>query len=165
VGGLERSLHLAESLAARGLTSGDPASHAVADTVALLLGLAAALLGWLLPVVGLLPQRAGVALLVTGGAVAIGALLRRGRRMPHTDFRPAPWRWSDTLVALAAWAPVALAAAGMDGRAALAWLPYPALELPPAPVSPVLALAGLALPAVVLGTVGRRVRHAAPAAP
>ena len=68
-------------------------------------------------------------------------------------------------MALAAWAPVALAAATLDGRAALAWLPYPVLELPPAPVGLVLALAGLALPAVVLGTVGRRVRQSAPAAP
>lgn len=151
VGGLERALTLAESLSARGLV-GEPAAPGGrwSDPLLLALGLAALLVGWLAPVLGLLSGLAGGFAVLAGMALVVGTLVRRGRRLPHTDYRPAPWRVTDSAVVLAAWLPLALALLWPAGRLALAWLPYPALVLSPPPPPLALALVGLAAPAVVL---------------
>ena len=112
--------------------------------------MAALLVGWLAPVLGALSGLAGGLVVLGGMALVVWTLVRRGRRLPHTDYRPAPWRARDSAVVLAAWLPLALALLWPAGRLALAWLPYPALVLSPPPPLLVLALIGLAAPAVVL---------------
>jgi energy-coupling factor transporter transmembrane protein EcfT len=152
VGGLERALTLAESLTARGLV-GVPAASGGRwpDTLLLVVGVAAMLLGWLVPVVTGLSGRAGGLVVLAGMVPIVWTLARRGRRLPHTDYRLAPWRATDSLVVLLAWLPLMLALVDSAGRLALAWLPYPALDLSPPPPMLVLALVGLAAPALVLG--------------
>jgi energy-coupling factor transport system permease protein len=149
VGGLERALALAESMTARGLAPA-AAPPTPAARLGLLAGVGALLSGWLAPAVGVLAWPAGLSLCAVGVILVAGTLRALARRLPHTDYRRAPWRAGDSLVALAAWATVALGLATPAGRAALAWLPYPALSWPPLPVGLALSLAGLALPAWLL---------------
>ncbi len=149
VGGLERALVTAESLAARGLVPARGAPR-LAVRLGLLVGMTAVVVGLVAPAMGWVPSLGSQALVVAGGGLVVAAVARQGRRLPHTDFHATRWRWSDGAVLLAAWLPVVAGLVLPGGRAALAWLPYPSLVPPPLPPALALALAGLAAPAGIL---------------
>ncbi len=144
IGGLERALQLAESIAARGFAGTDQPRRPLLLRAALVAGLALLLVGWLLLIAwGLDP--AGQALLVLGAGLLIGALWRAGRRVPRTHYRRLRWSGSDSLVLLGATALIAalvLPVPGID-RSVLAYYPYPRLRLPL--FDPALGLATLGL--------------------
>jgi energy-coupling factor transport system permease protein len=153
VGGLERAMRLSESMVARGFGStGDEASRPV-EQLALIGGLLAAVAGWFVVV---WRGGAGWLLLLTGVAAMAAVVLARGRRARRTHYRQEPWRAVDVLLAgtaLVTLAVVALPWSFVD-RGTLAWTPYPRLALPPLDWLVMLALAGLALPALWAGFSG-----------
>jgi len=136
-GGMERAVGLAESLAARGMDLSAPLP--LRWRLVVLAGVAGSAGGWLGRETGFLAPAFGAAATVAGMIVLGGALLALGRQAPRTDYRPARWGWTDTVVALAAWLPAASWFASPGARAAMAWSPYPALSWPP--IDPWLALA------------------------
>ncbi len=141
IGGLERALQLAEAMTARGFASQSEAlSFRERATIvgALLLLLA----GWLLQLGWGID--AGYALMALGGGIVAHALWRAGRRVPHSNYRPAPWQARDWLMlgmALLALLPVV--PLPWAARRTLFYYPYPALTLPA--FDPLVAMALLAL--------------------
>ncbi len=147
VGGLERSMHLADTLAARGLAGRSPARRG--DRALFTAGLALLAGGWLGAGLGWLPGPAGPALLILGGLATLAALARAGRRQPRSAWRAARWRRRDSLVCLAAWLPLALRLIHPATRADWAWSPFPALDWPALGPALAVALLGPALPALL----------------
>lgn len=151
IGGLERALQLAEALASRGFASAAPSTHAIASRLAIVAGLAALLVGWLLLLVWG-QQLSGPLLMVGGGGILCAAVWQAGRRTPRTRYRRPRWATSDSAIvigALVAAAAFLLPVPGVD-RSVLAYYPYPLLTLPG--FDPLLGIATLGLvgPAVVL---------------
>ena len=177
VGGLERSMRLADTLAARGLAGRPGASRL--GRLLLVAGLLLLAAGWLAPELalarGLAPDAAGGPLsasgqgilaggglmLVAGATAMLGAIALGGRRQPFTAWRPARWTWRDMLVCLGAWLPLLLRLVDAGTRRDMAWSPYPALAWPALGPALALALLGPALPLVA----PRLARAGRPAAP
>lgn len=157
IGGLERALQLAESMAARGFAGmhqREYASVAAEQTTTRLLmivGLSMLLTGWLLLLAWGI-QWLGVPLMLAGAALLLGRLWWLGRRVRRTHYRQLHWTASDTAVLIGAVVTLAAYLLPVLGssRAALFYYPYPALQLPP--FDPILGFAtlGLAWPAVAL---------------
>jgi energy-coupling factor transport system permease protein len=149
VGGLERAMRLSETMVARGFGSTNHEPSRPVEQLVLIGGLLAAVAGWLIVV-----WRGGAGwLLLLVGVAAIGAvLLGRGRRARRSNYRRQPWRRID--VALTGTAILALAVVAFPwsfvDQGTLAWTPYPRLSLPPLDWLVVLALGGLALPALLV---------------
>ncbi|MCB0216037.1 MAG: ATP-binding cassette domain-containing protein, partial [Chloroflexi bacterium] len=162
VGGLERAMHLADTLAARGLAGRPDASRPgrlllaagllllaagwLVPELALLRGPAAPVVGGPLPAFGQAFLADGRLMLIAGAAAMLGAIALGGRRQPFTAWRPARWTWRDTLVCLAAWLPLLLRLVDAGTRGDMAWSPYPALAWPTLGPGLALALLGPALP-------------------
>ncbi len=146
VGGLERSMNLAESMTARGLTA--PLTPSPWGRLAFVSGLLAVAAGWLGSSVGRIPSTAGLTLVAFGLAIAATVLVVLGRHAGFTHYRHTPWRHRDTLTALGALLPVAAILLVPAARESLAFSPYPELAVPM--VDPWLAasLLGLAAPAL-----------------
>lgn len=148
VGGLERAMRLSEAMVARGFgSSSDEASHP-AEQLALIGGLIAAVTGWFLVV---WRGGAGWLLLLAGIAAMAAVVLVRGRRAPRTNYRPQPWRAVDVALVFTALLALAIIALPLPfvNRSTLAWSPYPKLTLPPLHWAVVVALAGMATPALL----------------
>lgn len=148
VGGLERAMRLSETMVARGFGSvGDEASRPV-EQLLLIAGLVAAVAGWFVVV---WRDGSGWLLLLAGLAIMTGVVVARGRRARRTRYRAQPWRVVDVLVVASAVVALAMVALPWPfvNRATLAWTPYPRLALPPLDWPVVLALAGLAAPALL----------------
>ena len=155
ISGLERALQLAEAMTARGFAASDGAERYTPTRVAVVGGLTALLSGWLLRLVWG-KDLLGWALMGAGGALIVGVLWLIGRRTPHTNYRPRPWRGRDSVVAAAAALVVgAFALPGLN-RAALVYYPYPRLGLPGFDPLVGVATLGLLAPAVFLFAVQQR---------
>jgi energy-coupling factor transport system permease protein len=158
VQGLERSIQLAESMAARGFAGGNrPTSRrdSLVFRSMMVAGLAALLAGWLLVLVwgqGLLGR-----LLMAGGGGALAVnLWAAGRRVRRTHYRQPSWRVRDSMVLIGVaivMAVLFLPLPGVD-RAALAYYPYPLFRLPR--FDPVLGFATLGLAWPALGALNDR---------
>jgi energy-coupling factor transporter transmembrane protein EcfT len=149
VGGLERSMHLAESMAARGLLP--ESSRPVWGPLLFLAGMAMTAAGWLASSLGLISGGAGLLLGCSGAALAILVVVALGRSAPFVSYQPTPWRTIDTIVAVAAWIPLAVAVLLPAAAAELSYSPYPRLALPgihPALAAAMIGLAAPALPAL-----------------
>lgn len=149
IGGLERSMNLAETMVARGYGASADARLALLPQAGLLASLTLALTGWLLTFWNSL---LGGMLLVLG-ILAMGFVYwRMGRRAPRTTYAQRPWQTRDWLVAGLSLSSLLLFLLPLPfvDHATLSYSPYPALTLPL--FDPVLGLAAaaLALPAVVL---------------
>ena len=145
IGGLERSLHLAEAMAARGF-AGDPLPPAERRrTQWTLVGSLGLLLGGTWLKLTAVPHAAGDLLLLGGSASLLWLLWHSGRRSPHTTYRRHPWRWGDTLTILAPLPAVVMLAAH-----AAPYTPYPTWTWPPFAPEIGLALLGFLAPMGVL---------------
>jgi energy-coupling factor transport system permease protein len=159
IGGLERAMQLAETMVARGYGAAHDVGQRGRVRLLLTVTLALAFGGWLT----LLWQRPFLGGgLLAAATLLIGALLwQMGRRTQTTRYRPARWRWPDTLLVATAVIPLALVWLPWPGldRTSLYYSPYPALSWPS--FSPLLGLglALLALPAFAVTTKTRRVFH------
>lgn len=149
IGGLERSMNLAETMVARGYGASVDARLAVGPQIGLLTGLALAFAGWLLTF--WLPW-AGWLTLALGAAAMLAVYWRMGRRSPRTVYRHKPWQMRDWVVAAGALVSLLLFLVPLPfvDRSTLNYSPYFALSLPAFDPLLGLAAAALALPAVVL---------------
>jgi energy-coupling factor transport system permease protein len=150
VGGLERAMRLSETMVARGFGSTSDEASRPAEQLLLVIGLLAAVLGWVM----VIWRGSAGWILLLGGLLAMSAVVvARGRRAKRTSYRRQQWRSIDSLLlitAIVALAVVILPWPFVD-QSSLTWTPYPVLSLPPLDWFLVLALAGLALPALVAG--------------
>ena len=172
-GGMERALQLAEAMMSRGYSStgsrgyggmgarGAASTERSAGGVWTRAGLAA---GLALFTGGLLVRLAwgyGVAgglLAGVGAVLVVASVWRAGRSVPHTVYRPAPWRSVDWLVVAGASVTAGvflLPLPGLD-RSSLFYYPYPSLEIPEFSLWIGMSTWGLLAPAVVLMAVGMR---------
>jgi energy-coupling factor transport system permease protein len=137
---LDRSLHLAASMDARGYGRRGAVTPAErrrsgALVVAGLLGVCAGLFGLLGGITG--SRALGLVMLLAGGAVAVAGMVLGGRHVQRTRYRPDPWRGAEWLVAGSglACAAVLFAVAWADPlqlTPVLQPLSWPALPLLPA---------------------------------
>ena len=141
VGGLERAVNLAEAMVARGYGATADRQQPAWMRAGMVLGLFAALGGWL---VAVWVNPAGWLLLASAVAFVLALAWRSGRRVQRTHYQQRRWLWRDTLLLLAALLPgLGLLAASSP----LSYAPYPALTPPPFDPLVGVALAMLALPA------------------
>lgn len=150
VGGLERALQLAEAMTARGFASADAPSHNVSTRLAILLGLALLVTGWLLRLVWGYSSL-GLLMLLIGVGLVAAALWRAGRRVPRTSYRPQPWTggdWAIVAGALLAVLPFVIPWPGLD-RSSIFFYPYPQVSWPAFQPQLGLAIAGLLTPALL----------------
>jgi energy-coupling factor transport system permease protein len=129
IGGLERALQLAEAMTARGFGRGVDGPRDGASRIALVLGLAALLGGWLMRLVWGW-EAAGLGLMLAGAALLVVTLWIIGRQVPRTTYRPDPWTRRDSAVVLAAVITLLVFILPGVDRAALNYYPYPKLALP-----------------------------------
>lgn len=150
VGGLERALQLAEAMIARGFASSGEGAHDTLTRLVIAQGLLTLLIGWLLRLAW--DQNIlGLALMLAGFGLVLGALWVIGRRVPHTDYRPEPWTgrdWAVVLGAAVAAAPFLLPLPGLD-KETIFYYPYPALTLPSFDLIIGVTILGLAVPALL----------------
>ncbi len=151
VGGLERAVRLAESLAARGLAPAAPPPAAARAAVAA--GWVLALLGGGATLAG--PGPLGPALLAAGFGLAGAGIVAAGAGVRRTAWRRRVWRTADTALAGAA-AAVAALALWPPTRAALAYSAFPRATWPPLDLAAVGGVALLALPAWRMTRAGGR---------
>lgn len=129
VGGLERSMSLAESMVSRGYGSTTDARLPVVIQLILLGGLIFSFVGWLLT------YQSGIwgwVLFVTGLLIIFFIVFLLGRNVKHTNYRPQPWHWQDWLIIITsiiilifAFLPVPLIE-----NSTLFYTPYPGVRLP-----------------------------------
>jgi energy-coupling factor transport system permease protein len=129
IGGLERALQMAEAMTSRGFASVEQEGQDVAPRLAMVVGLAALLGGWLMRLIWG-QDLMGSMLMFLGIGFILGVLWLAGRRYPRTVYRPAPWTGRDWVVIAGAGLVLgAFTLLGID-RTALSYYPYPALSLP-----------------------------------
>ncbi|HUS94123.1 MAG TPA: energy-coupling factor transporter transmembrane component T [Patescibacteria group bacterium] len=146
VGGLERSMRLAETMVARGYGATTHKNSSTGERLLLVLGLVAALTGWLLVLWLGWP---GWLLLASGLLAVVVILVRRGRAIRRTRYRVEVWSRRDILlvtVAIVALLAVLVPWSWVD-QSSLAYSPFQTVSLPPYDLFIGLALASLALPA------------------
>lgn len=148
-GGLERALHLAEAMTARGFAAESAGPPPWLLRLGLSLGLLAFLGGWLWRLFGE-QETIGLLLLLMGLAVIVGLLWSVGRARQHTVYRPSPWRPIDALIILAS---VGLGLAFLVpwpnfDRSSIFYYPYPRLIWPTLDAVLLLMLGGVLSPAL-----------------
>jgi len=148
IGGLERALQMAEAMTARGFASVEEARQDATPRLAMVVGLAALLSGWLLRLVWG-QEIVGSLLMLLGIGLILGTLWVAGRRFPRTIYRPSPWTGRDWIVVSGAGLILgAFLLPGID-RTALSYYPYPTLSLPQFDSVLGMATLGLLVPAFV----------------
>jgi energy-coupling factor transport system permease protein len=157
VGGLERSVGLAEAMVARGYGSVADRPFAPITAAASAFGLAALLLGWLAALFWPGAQTAGLGLVSIGALALVGGVWWAGRGVARSRYRSTSWGWREGAVVLGGVAALALLLVPLPfvDAAAAAYSPYPTASLPA--FDP---LAGLA-PASATGTRMPRSRRCA----
>ena len=148
IGGLERSMHVAETMVARGYgsTRDQPLSSATRSGV--FLGMLLLFSGWLL---SFWQVRPGWMVLITGAAVLLATIYRQNQQIKRSRYTVTRWQLTDYLVVILSIVPVALALLPIPGidQQTLVYSPYPVFAAPA--FDPVLgaAFSLLAAPAVI----------------
>lgn len=149
IGGLERAMSLAETMAARGYGATVSVRHSAALQLGLLVSLLLALGGWLLTFwIG----RVGWVMVLAGVVVLILIFARLGKQVTHTRYRPRSWNNWDSIVVICATIPFLLVFLPIPlvDRSTLYYTPYPQATLPSFDVLIGLGLATLATPAILV---------------
>ena len=126
IGGLERAMSLAEAMVARGYGSLDSARPSLWMQMGLLVGLLAALAGWL---AGQYVGWPGWLLLAAGVSLVLALVWAQGQRSVKTVYRPRPWQLADSWLVLAGLAPAIILLFIPNPQ--LAYNPYPVFTWPP----------------------------------
>jgi energy-coupling factor transport system permease protein len=147
IGGLERALQLAEAMTARGFAGTSDTEQDTTTRLAMLLGMALLLAGWLLRLVWG-QEVLGFGLLLAAISMILGALWRAGRRYPRTTYRRQPWTGWDWAVLLGAALVLAVFLLPGIDRLSLFYTPYPVLSLPAFDPWIGIAILGLLAPAL-----------------
>ncbi len=147
--GLERALHLAEAMTARGFANHPRQPNPLPVRLGLLASLLA-IVGGLALQLGRPGSASGSWLIGAGVAVLLSGFWWIGRGQPRTVYRPTPLRLADWLVSGSAVAAIGIFLAPWLDRASLFYYPYPALSLPAFQSIYGLATWGLLTPAFVL---------------
>lgn len=138
VSGLERAMDVAEAMVARGYGATDERPQSVRRQTVMLVGLAAAFLGWFLIFAGSLW---GWLLMVTGVGLLGWLVWRAGRAVTFTRYQTTTWQRADTWVIITTLIP--LLVLFWLTPTALFYTPFPQLTLPP--FQPLFGLTLLAL--------------------
>ncbi len=148
VGGLERSLNLAETMVSRGFGSTETTQQSTGARLLLGLSLVLALGGALWLAWGGLQ---GWIIVAAGVALVAAAYWLIGRNVHHTRYRPQTWTWRDTVVVVAVLVPLLLliVPGGFVDRSTLAYAPYSGSLVPQFSIILGMAWLALAAPAVV----------------
>lgn len=147
IGGLERSVNLAEAMVARGYGSTDDSSQPVAIRLALLAGLVSVLGGWVLT--GWWPW-SGWVLVVVGTLIVMVVYWQLGRLSPRTTYRARHWTIGDPFVVVfAALLLLPMLFDRLLGQSLLYYSPYPVVTLPPFHLWVGLALLLIVAPAFI----------------
>lgn len=148
VGGLERSLSLAETMVTRGFASAEPRQPDRRVRLLMLAGLvliftAVLLLAW--------GQALGWLLLLAGASAILFGYGLAGRALPTTRYRSRAWMATDTSLVAAASVPLLLIVLPLPfiDRQSFGYSPYPVLTLPGVEGWFAAALLLLLLPAVM----------------
>lgn len=150
IGGLERSMDVAESMVSRGYGSTSSARQPARIQFGLLVGVILAFLGWFLT---FRSGPLGWVLLLLGIVLIAGLIFWSGRGVSHTNYRPTPWRSQDWIMILLAAIPLILTFISfpfMD-NSTIFYTPYPEVTIPSFDVFLGLGLALLATPAILVG--------------
>jgi len=150
VGGLERSIQVAETMTARGFASAQEVRTPYVYRLSVLAGLCMIMAGWAL---SLRPEDKimGMVLMLAGFGGVLAALWWIGRQTPRSSYKKESWQMSDIVMILAALLALAPFVLDLPGaaRESLYYMPYPRLSLPDfAPLTGVLIL-GLLAPAIL----------------
>lgn len=148
IGGLERSLNLAETMVSRGFGATATRQHGVGARLLLGLALVLALGGSLWLAWG---GAQGWLVLVAGLLLIGGAYWLIGRGVRRTHYRPLTWGWRDTATVIAASLPIIMLVlpATIVDRSSLVYAPYGGAFLPEFDMMVGLALFALSAPAVL----------------
>jgi energy-coupling factor transport system permease protein len=147
VGGLERSMQIAESMVARGYGSVADRASSPAEQVLLILCLLMALVGW---VFALWTGWPGWLILLVSVAGVLVLIWRRGKYAKRTNLKPHRWTPVDgivivvTLIAL-----VIIIGMNTVDSSSLTWNPYPIVLIPDFDSRIGFAILLLAVPAIV----------------
>lgn len=149
VGGLERSMNLAETMVARGYGATRGEQLSVIIRLLLLSGLFLILSGW---VVSFRHSLSGWILMLSGGGFMFLAYFEQGRRIKRTRYVVQQWRMQDWLLVGISLLPlilITLPFPAVSGES-VSYSPYPLVEIPP--FDPLIgsAIALLAAPALLV---------------
>ena len=156
VGGLERSVGLAEAMVARGYGSVADRPFGAALSVTSAFGLLALLTGWLAALFWPDARLPAAALAFAGAAALVGGIWWAGRAVPRSRYHAGRWGWRESGALLGA----ALALAGLllplplVDAAAGGYSPYPAARFPA--FDPIVGLLLLGLLGPALASPGGR---------
>ncbi|MCL4869553.1 MAG: energy-coupling factor transporter transmembrane protein EcfT [Anaerolineae bacterium] len=126
ISGLERAMEVAEAMVARGYGSTGEQPHSTRRQMGMLVGLAAAFLGWLLILVGIVW---GWGALVGGILWLLWLVWRAGRQVTFSRYQQQTWQPWDGVVIIASLVPLPLLL--WLTPATLLYIPFPRLTLPP----------------------------------
>ncbi|MFN2135360.1 MAG: energy-coupling factor transporter transmembrane component T [Candidatus Promineifilaceae bacterium] len=158
IGGLERSMNLAETMVSRGFGETKGEQLPAAMRALLLAGLVVLFTGWLLT---FWHNTLGWVLFTTGGALLALAYLKQGRRSKRTRYSSEAWTGFDWMLVAVSIVPVALVLLPFPGanQNTLGFAAYPRLSLPPFDPLIGFSLALLAAPALLSGSPGGSYTH------
>ncbi len=149
IGGLERSLNLAETMVSRGY--GATANRQLSSKTRLLLlaGLLMMICGW---VAAFWQAAAGWLLVAAGAGFMVIAYVDLGKRHKRTRYQVSRWHAQDWLLAGISLVPLAFAVLPFPGirEGTVFYTPYPSAEIPPFDPLLGLAIALLAAPTVLV---------------
>ncbi len=128
IGGLERSMQIAESMVARGYGSVNDRSSSMPERLLLVACLVAALVGWLLALWIGWPGWLVLLLSLMGLLVM---MWRRGKLTNRTNLKPNRWMPADGfLIAISGLAFIVIIGINFTDSSLLVWSPYPSVTIP-----------------------------------
>jgi len=150
IGGLERSMGVAESMVSRGYGSTANVKQPAEIQLGLLIGLLLTLVGWLAT---FRSTMVGIVFIVAGMALVFGLIIWSGKGVSHTRYRSRPWNGRDWLLIALSITPLLFVFIPLPfvDNSTLFYTPYPVLTLPPFDPIVGLSLVLLAAPAVLVG--------------
>ncbi|MFL7840451.1 MAG: energy-coupling factor transporter transmembrane component T [Candidatus Promineifilaceae bacterium] len=149
VGGLERSMNLAETMVARGYGATSGEQLAARTRAMMLAGLILIFGGWILSFSHWLP---GWLLILSGGGFLALAYYEQGRRIKRTRYKISRWQTQDWLLVLISLLPLLLILLPFPAVSedSITYSPYPLAKIPQFNPLVGLAIALLAAPALLV---------------